>query len=282
MTPEDSTVWVERWWAALVAIACVNVVAWALVARHARRRLRADAETWWERRPHVWLSGAFVLGCAFRSVVPRADVQRICLHDMWLSNVAVGRSVATIAELCFMAQLSLYLRETGRATGDRLAVGLSRAILPVIAVAETCSWYAVLTTNYLGNVLEESLWALAASLLLAGGFSLYPRARALVKATLGACMVFAAAYVAFMVRVDVPMYLARWRADTAAGRRYLSLGEGLQDLLTRWVPTWRWGDWHDEIPWMTLYFSLAVWMSIGLVVAPRQERRAGQPVNPGA
>lgn len=276
MVAEDSTVWVERWWGALLVIATVNVVTWTLVVRHVRRKLRGDAAAWRIRRAHVWLSGAFVVGCAFRSVLPRADVQRICLHDLWLSNVAVGRSVATVAELCFMAQLSLYLREIGGAAGDRFAVGLSRGIVPVIAVAETCSWYAVLTTSYLGNVLEESLWACAASLLLVGALSLYSGARQGVKATLGACMVFAAAYVAFMVRVDVPMYLARWRADVAAGRRTMSLAEGFHDLVTRWVPTWRWGDWHDEIPWMTLYFSLAVWMSIALVAAPREPaRRAG-------
>ncbi len=41
------------------------------------------------------LCAAYVFGCAFRSVLPRADVQRICLFDTWLSSVVVGRSVAT-------------------------------------------------------------------------------------------------------------------------------------------------------------------------------------------
>src|SRR5262245_28916730 len=40
---------------------------------------------------------AYVFGCAFRSFLPRADVQRICLVDHWLSSVVVGRSVATVA-----------------------------------------------------------------------------------------------------------------------------------------------------------------------------------------
>ena len=43
------------------------------------------------------LSAAYVFGCAFRSVLPRADVQRICLFDAWLSSVFVGRTVATVA-----------------------------------------------------------------------------------------------------------------------------------------------------------------------------------------
>jgi hypothetical protein len=52
----------------------------------------------------VLLCGAYVFGCAFRSFLPRADVQRICLFDTWLSSVIVGRSVATVAEVCFAAQ----------------------------------------------------------------------------------------------------------------------------------------------------------------------------------
>jgi hypothetical protein len=39
------------------------------------------------------LCAAYVFGCAFRSFLPRADVQRICLFDTWLSSVVVGRSV---------------------------------------------------------------------------------------------------------------------------------------------------------------------------------------------
>ena len=48
------------------------------------------------------LCAAYVFGCAFRSLLPRADVQRICLFDTWLSSVVVGRSVATVAEICFV------------------------------------------------------------------------------------------------------------------------------------------------------------------------------------
>src|SRR5580693_7272457 len=53
------------------------------------------------------LCAAYVFGCAFRSFLPRADVQRICLFDTWLSSVVVGRSVATVAEICFAAQWAI-------------------------------------------------------------------------------------------------------------------------------------------------------------------------------
>ena len=65
------------------------------------------------------LCAAYVFGCAFRSVLPRADVQRICLFDTWLSSVLVGRSVATVAEVCFVAQWAIILHQLGTHHGRR-------------------------------------------------------------------------------------------------------------------------------------------------------------------
>ena len=62
----------------------------------------------------VLLCAAYVFGCAFRSILPRADVQRIALFDTWLSSVFVGRSVATIAEVCFVIQWAIVLRQLGK------------------------------------------------------------------------------------------------------------------------------------------------------------------------
>ena len=85
------------WWRALSAIALVNMTAWGLAAAaHARRAYADPAEKAWWRRQLI-LSAGFAFGCAFRSFLPRADVQRICLYDSWLSSVMIGRSVATVA-----------------------------------------------------------------------------------------------------------------------------------------------------------------------------------------
>ena len=67
--------------------------------------------------PMLLLCAAYVFGCAFRSFLPRADVQRICLFDTWLSSVVVGRSVATLAEICFAAQWAIVLHQLGTMTG---------------------------------------------------------------------------------------------------------------------------------------------------------------------
>jgi hypothetical protein len=78
-------------------------------------------------------------------------------------------------------------------------------------------------------------------------------------------------YVAFMYAVDVPMYWARWLADEAAGRHYMSILQGVVDVASRRVVSHRWGDWKNEVAWMSLYFSVAVWISISLIHAPPPE-----------
>ncbi len=75
-------------------------------------------------------------------------------------------------------------------------------------------------------------------------------------------------YVLFMFFVDVPMYWSRWIADEAGGRGYLSIAQGALDALDRRVVSHRWADWQSEIAWMSLYFSVAVWMSIALIHTP--------------
>src|SRR4029077_12252920 len=75
-----------------------------------------------------------------------------------------------------------------------------------------------------------------------------------------------AGYLVFLMTVDVPMYLARWRAKVADGGKLLSPLEGLRDVSTRWVVSHDFAEWKDEIAWMSLYFSGAVWASLALCV----------------
>ena len=92
---------VAIWWSFLVAASAANVALWLRLHAHVRKAAldwRAGALA---IEPLLLLSAAYVFGCAFRSVLPRADVQSICLFDTWLSSVFVGRSVATVAEICF-------------------------------------------------------------------------------------------------------------------------------------------------------------------------------------
>jgi hypothetical protein len=76
-----------------------------------------------------------------------------------------------------------------------------------------------------------------------------------------------AAYVAYIFVYDVPMYWSRWLGDQANGRRYSGIADGMVDVCRRWTVSYRWEDWRNEIPWMSLYFSFGVWSSIWLVYA---------------
>jgi hypothetical protein len=201
------------------------------------------------------------------------DVQRVCLFDSWLSSVMVGRSVATVAELCFVTQWALLMREISMVTQSKPARLASMAVLPLIAVAETCSWYSVLTTSNIGHVIEESLWGVSAALLVYSLLSLWPRASARLRPMLLLMCLTGTAYVAFMFLVDVPMYWARWMADEASGRQYLSLGQGVLDTSGRWVVSQQWHTWKSEVVWMSLYFSVAVWLSIAFVHTPALRRQ---------
>ena len=257
------------WWMLLCALGVFNIIVWALSARLLQRRSEAlPAREDSLRKVLLYLSALYVLGCAYRSVFPVFDVPRIVLVNSFFSSVAVGRSVATIAELSFVAQWALLLRESARATGSLVGKITSQALVPLIAIAECCSWYSVLTTSNLGHTAEESIWALAAAALAASLFVMWQRCLPKQRTVLAACCFAAAAYVCYMVFVDVPMYAARWVAEGVSGRHYLTLGEGLKDVATRWTVSYRWQDWRSEVVWMALYFSVCVWISISLAHAP--------------
>src|SRR6202453_282549 len=146
---------IALWWSFLVIVSAANIAGLGWLYSRLRKSGVFAVE------PLLLLGSAYVLGCAFRSLLPRADVQRICLFDTWLSSVFVGRSVATVAEVCFAAQWAIILYRLGTMTGADTAVNAAWIIVPLILIAECYSWYAVLTRHYLGNAIENSLWAVA-------------------------------------------------------------------------------------------------------------------------
>ena len=61
-------------------------------------------------------------------------------------------------------------------------------------------------------------------------------------------------------------YLNRWQQGLANGSKVLRPLEGLRDASTRWIVTHDFAEWKDEIAWMSLYFTVAVWSSLALCV----------------
>ena len=260
---------VNGWWSFLCAIGTINVLAWFFSARLlVARRPTLSPEVYRTRRWLMALSAFYVFGCAYRSVFLVYDVPRICLFDTWFSSVLVGRSVATVAELCFVAQWALMLRESSRVTGSMLAKMVSFGLVPMIAIAETCSWYSVLTTSNVGHVAEESIWGIAVTLLIMSSAVMLPRSAPARRPVIRDWCLAGLVYVTFMFTVDVPMYWARWIADETAGRHYMTIGQGFLDVASRRVVSHQWSDWKQEVAWMSLYFSVAVWISISFIHTP--------------
>jgi hypothetical protein len=252
------------WWGLLALVSGANIALWFLLynALHARVASYSDGAFGIELM--LLLSAAYVFGCAFRALLPRADVQRICLFNTWLSSVVVGRSVATVAELCFAAQWAIVLQRLGATTGAETTLNAALVVMPLILIAECFSWYAVLTTDYRGNAVENSIWAVAFSAIGIGLFRLLPDFDGHLRVMLIVAIIGIAGYLIFLMTVDIPMYVTRWRAKVAAGGRLLRPLDGLRDASTRWVVTHDLAAWKDEIAWMSLYFSAAVWSSLAL------------------
>ena len=255
---------VARWWALLTLVSGANIAIWFALYRELGVQPMVGLGGASDVHLMLLLCAAYVFGCAFRSILPRADVQRICLFDTWLSSVLVGRSVATVAEVCFAAQWAIILRQLGELAGADTTLTAAWTIVPLILVAEGFSWYAVLTRNYLGNAIENSIWAVAFLIVGIALCRLLPEFNGPVRWAFVVAITGIAFYLAFLVTVDVPMYLNRWRADLAEGSKLLSVIEGLRDVSTRWIVTHEHAQWKDEIAWMSLYFSGAVWASLAL------------------
>jgi hypothetical protein len=253
------------WWGVLTLVSGVNIAVWFLLYRELQPAANLGSTSGIQLM--LLLCAAYVFGCAFRSFLPRADVQRICLFDTWLSSVIVGRSVATVAEICFVVQWAIILHQLGRMTGANTTLNAAWVIVPLILIAEIFSWYAVLTKHYLGNAIENSIWAVAFFIIGIGVCRLLPEFHGPVRVVLAVAIIGIAGYLAFLMTVDVPMYLNRWRAEVADGKnKRLRPLEGLHDVHTRWVVTHDLAEWKEEIPWMSLYFSAAVWASLALCV----------------
>ena len=257
---------VARWWGLLTLVSSVNIAVWFVLYGTLQEPRTGGLGSASGIELMLLLCAAYVFGCAFRSFLPRADVQRICLFDTWLSSVMVGRTVATVAEVCFVVQWAIVLHQLGTITGADTTLNAAWVIVPLILIAECFSWHAVLTRNYLSHAIENSIWAVAFFIVGVGLCRLLPEFDGPVRVVLVIAIVGIAGYLAFLATIDVPMYLRRWRAEIASRTRLLSPLEGLRDVSVRWVVTHDLAEWKDEIPWMSLYFTAAVWASLALCV----------------
>src|SRR5262245_31769202 len=134
------------WLWSIAALAAFNVGLWIWIARSAALRT-PYAET------QLLLSGVYVGVCGFRSLFPRVDLERVCLWDTWLSAILLGRTAATIAEVCFALQCVLFVERLSDIAGMPLLYTAAQTFMPLVFVAELVCWFTIMTNDPLGQAL---------------------------------------------------------------------------------------------------------------------------------
>jgi hypothetical protein len=124
----------------------------------------------------------------------------------------------------------------------------------------------VLTRNNVVHAIENSIWAIAFFAIGIGLCRLLWDFDGLARGILVIAIIGIAGYLAFLMTVDVPMYLIRWRSNVSDGNKRLRPLEGLRDVSARCVVTHDLAEWKEEMLWMSLYFSAGVWASLALCV----------------
>lgn len=248
-----------QWWVLLCVIAAVNIGLWCwAVFTHYPETNELNAQ--------LILSSIYVFVCAFRSFYPRIDLERYCLIDSPLSSIALGRTLATIAEIAFSMQCALLLADLAVVLNSTIVHVIAYSVVPIIIIAQCFCWYAVLTLNHLWHCFEEITWfvmvMLAAGCFIVGMTQLTGNAR--IVMILGCMACVCSGYI--MLVIDVPMYLSRSRNGHHDLRNLASWKERFRDVTSRRKVTSDWRIWQKEALWLTTYFTLGVWLSLGMAV----------------
>lgn len=256
------------WYIFLCSVSVINIIALILFWRKYHNNKISNNQNQQVQFILLILATIFVLGCASRSVFPKADVQRIVFYDTFWTSILVGRTVATIAELAFVAQWAIVLNKLAYNSKLNFSYKFSYAIVPLIIVAEVFSWMGVLTTNNLWHFIEESIWGSIEVVLTVSAIIMWRRYRGVTKKFVGGMAIGGAIYVLYMFTLDIPMYFTRWLEEVSNHTAYTTFAEGFKNLATDWHVTRNPSDWTGEFIWMIIYFSLAVWISLAFTQTP--------------
>ncbi|MEY8203824.1 MAG: hypothetical protein RPR40_02010 [Bermanella sp.] len=246
-------------WKILSVFSLINIGAWGWVF-------------WQQSHMHIdvyyqaFLSAIYVLVCAFRTFYPRIDLERYCLHDSPLSSIALGRSCATLAEICFSLQWAMMLHGLGVFMQSTWVIMVAYLIVPAIVIAQIFCWYATLTLKHFWHGMEESVWVLTIALTIPCLFVGYLELSGAYKVGMLVGILACIGGLYIMLWMDIPMYLARAKQGKIHGINYLSVSLGIQDAIQRRVATSDWSVWKKEIVWMSSYFTLGVWLSIAMML----------------
>ncbi|MEM6581186.1 MAG: hypothetical protein AAF699_07940 [Pseudomonadota bacterium] len=249
------------WWRSLCILALLNICLWTAI---------------WIFTPapnlytslQIGLSGVYVFVCAYRSIFPRVDLERFVVVDSAASSIFWGRSAATIAEICFGIQLGLLVYQLGLHAGLPWVQHAAWGITLFTIIAQVFCWHSILTLNHITQAVEELLWAAGLSWMAALLMIVAMNSEGILQTLAGAGILVSLVFVAYVLILDVPMYVKRFRHSRGAGHKVLSITEGIQDARDRREHKLDWKHWQDDALWLTPYFSIGVWISMGMIFVP--------------
>merc|ERR1712187_77436 len=137
------------------------------------------------------LAAPYVLVCAYRTFFPNNYLSRTVWWSVSASSILLARTMSTVSELCWIAQISsalfffsgiLHNARRGSDASKQYSMDTyvqiaARLMFVCICVAECCSFVATITTNPLFFAFEESLWGIAYLITMPGYVHLFLSAR---------------------------------------------------------------------------------------------------------
>lgn len=293
--------WAVAWSVCLSSVATANL---AMCLRAAMsRKLSTDGVTRSYQVLMRNLGVPYVLVNALRSYFPAQYGERFVLWDSPFSSILLHRSVATIAEVCWVLQIATGVtfiqgQLWHARNGMKQWQGWSwynytswscKMMVIIICIAECCSFCGTLTKSNFWFALEEAFWCAAFAVTGPTYFHLlhstwsWPTpevadgkaAAKYDKSTFSAWMFalvfsfFSATYCYYMAVIDVPFYWEAYKQQMASGFVPLSVIEGFWDALTGWQVTTKEADWSFAAAWSSVYFAAGSWASIAMMCAPR-------------
>ena len=132
----------------MMALGLFNTVLWVVVVSQLKHE--GPYVPW-----HVLCSGVFTAVCAFRSMLPRIDLERYCLLDSMASSMVIGRTGATLAEISFACQIALLLHEAGNLAELHWVQMLAYPVVFLLSLAQVFCWSSVISLNHLGHTMKS-------------------------------------------------------------------------------------------------------------------------------
>ena len=197
------------------------------------------------RNYNYYLMAVYVIVNCLRAIYPKRDVESTCLHKSHLSSIMFGRTIATIAEICFILLLINYYKSIS----DNNISSKTNLVLIIIIISEVFSWLGCLTKNQIYNSLEESGWLVSFLIFSKITWDIL-RVRN-DDFNLKFQLFCYTCFIIFLFFIDIPMYYNRYKNHK---KGYLSINQGLKSIMSCKIVTNNYDTWKDEILWQSGYF----------------------------